>query len=100
MIGLYSYISAGTYYQGKKQRGVFPTTRSNCGLYLLNVRVSENRFCPYQKEVQDKSNVAYYQSLAREHWDIDNQQHWVLDVVFKKDTCLAYRNQSQGQTQY
>jgi predicted transposase YbfD/YdcC len=41
---------------GKKQRGVSPTTRGNEGLYLLNVWVSENRFCIAQKRVADKSN--------------------------------------------
>lgn len=41
---------------GKKQRGVSPTTRGNKGLYLLNVWVSENRFCLAQEKVEDKSN--------------------------------------------
>lgn len=41
---------------GKKQRGVSPTTRGNKGLYLLNVWVSGNRFCIAQEKVDDKSN--------------------------------------------
>lgn len=41
---------------GKKQRGVSPTTRGNKGLYLLNVWVSENRLCIAQEKVEDKSN--------------------------------------------
>lgn len=41
---------------GKKQRGVSPTTLGNKGLYLLNVWVSENRFCIAQEKVEDKSN--------------------------------------------
>jgi hypothetical protein len=41
---------------GKKQRGVSPAIRGNRGLYLLNVWVSENRFCITQKRVEDKSN--------------------------------------------
>jgi predicted transposase YbfD/YdcC len=40
----------------KKQRVVSPATRRNRGLYLLNVWVSENRFCIAQKRVEDKSN--------------------------------------------
>jgi hypothetical protein len=30
---------------GRKQCGASPTSRGNSGLYLLNARVSENRFC-------------------------------------------------------
>lgn len=41
---------------GKKQRGVSPATRGNSGLFLLNVWVSENRFCVAQEKVEDKSN--------------------------------------------
>lgn len=41
---------------GKKQRGVSPTTQGNQGLYLLNIWVSENRFCIAQEKVEDKSN--------------------------------------------
>jgi predicted transposase YbfD/YdcC len=41
---------------GKKQRGVSPTTRGNQGLYLMNAWVSENRFCIAQEKVEDKSN--------------------------------------------
>lgn len=41
---------------GKKQRGVSPTTKGNKGLYLLNVWVSENRICIAQEKVEDKSN--------------------------------------------
>ncbi|MDR1201225.1 MAG: ISAs1 family transposase [Tannerellaceae bacterium] len=41
---------------GKKQCKVSPTSRGNNGLYLLNVWVSENKFCIAQKRVEDKSN--------------------------------------------
>jgi hypothetical protein len=41
---------------GEKQHGVSPATRGNKGLYLLNVWVSENRFCLAQEKVADKSN--------------------------------------------
>lgn len=41
---------------GKKQRGVSPTTRGNKGLYLMNAWVCENRFCLSQEKVEDKSN--------------------------------------------
>jgi hypothetical protein len=41
---------------GQKLRGVSPTTCGNWGLHLLNVWVSENRFCIAQEKVENKSN--------------------------------------------
>ena len=34
-------------------------------------------------------NAAYYNSLARGHWAIENNLHWHLDVTFKEDQCRA-----------
>ena len=41
---------------GKKLKGVSPTSRGNRGLYILNAWVAENRICVGQKRVEDKSN--------------------------------------------
>jgi predicted transposase YbfD/YdcC len=41
---------------GKKLRGVSPTSRGNAGCYILNAWVGENRFCAGQEKVDDKSN--------------------------------------------
>jgi hypothetical protein len=41
---------------GKKLRGVSPTSRGNRGLYILNAWVAENRICVGQSRVEDKSN--------------------------------------------
>jgi predicted transposase YbfD/YdcC len=41
---------------GKKLRGVSPTSRGNTGMYIVNAWVSENRLCVGQKKVEDKSN--------------------------------------------
>ncbi|GHS96154.1 hypothetical protein FACS189421_00710 [Bacteroidia bacterium] len=41
---------------GKKLRGVSPTSRGNRGLYIVNAWVAENRLCIGQKKVEDKSN--------------------------------------------
>ena len=41
---------------GKKLRGVSPTSRGNSGLYIVNAWVAENRLCIGQKKVEDKSN--------------------------------------------
>jgi predicted transposase YbfD/YdcC len=41
---------------GKKLKGVSPTSKGNSGCYILNAWVSENRFCVGQEKVADKSN--------------------------------------------
>jgi predicted transposase YbfD/YdcC len=41
---------------GKKLKGVSPTTKGNKGLYIVNAWVCENRLCIGQKKVDDKSN--------------------------------------------
>lgn len=30
--------------------------------------------------------------LIREHWKIENTQHWVLDVTFREDGCRIYKD--------
>lgn len=41
---------------GKKLKGVSPTSKGNSGLYIMNAWVSENRFCIGQEQVDEKSN--------------------------------------------
>jgi predicted transposase YbfD/YdcC len=41
---------------GKKLRGVNPTSRGNKGLFIVNAWLSENRLCIGQSRVDDKSN--------------------------------------------
>ena len=41
---------------GKKLRGVNPTSRGNKGLFIVNAWLSENRLCVGQERVEDKSN--------------------------------------------
>lgn len=41
---------------GKKLRGVSPTSKGNKGLYIVNAWVGENRLCVGQEKVADKSN--------------------------------------------
>jgi predicted transposase YbfD/YdcC len=41
---------------GKKLKGVSPSSRGNQGLYLVNAWVAENRLCIGQKKVEGKSN--------------------------------------------
>jgi predicted transposase YbfD/YdcC len=41
---------------GKKLKGVSPTSKGNSGLYILNAWVGENRICAGQEKVEEKSN--------------------------------------------
>lgn len=37
-------------------------------------------------------NAARLQKLIRQHWSIENQCHWVLDVTFNEDQCRARKD--------
>ena len=41
---------------GKKLKGVNPTSKGNSGLYIVNAWVSENRLCIGQEKIEEKSN--------------------------------------------
>jgi len=41
---------------GKKLKGVSPTSKGNHGLYIVNAWVSENRLCIGQEKIEEKSN--------------------------------------------
>ena len=43
-------------FDGKKLKGVSPTSKGNAGLYIVNAWVSENKICVGQKKVDGKSN--------------------------------------------
>jgi len=54
-------------FDGKKLKGVCPTSRGNKGFYIVNAWVAENRICIGQKKVEDKSNeIAAIPSLIEE----------------------------------
>ena len=53
---LNSLVEKQVILDGKKLKGVSPSSKGNSGLYLLNAWVSENRFCLGQLKVEDKSN--------------------------------------------
>lgn len=92
---------------GKKQRGVSPTTRGNKGLYLLNVWVSENRFCIAQEKVEDKSNEITAIPAALKTIDITGSvvsidamgtQRDIAELLVEKDAhyLLALKNNQKS----
>jgi len=57
---------------GKKLRGVSPTSKGNSGLYILNAWVSENCFCVGQSRVEEKSNEITAIPKVLESLDIED----------------------------
>lgn len=53
---------------------------------IKDVLTKETRYYISDENI---SNAAYYGSLARGHWSIENNLHWHLDVTFKEDQCRA-----------
>jgi predicted transposase YbfD/YdcC len=53
---------------------------------IKGVQTSETR---YYISDEDINMATYYQALVRDHWGIENQLHWHLDVTFKEDFCRA-----------
>ncbi len=37
-----------------------------------------------------RENVKTVASYIRNHWAIENSQHWILDVTFREDECQIY----------
>lgn len=40
------------------------------------------------------TNIDEFSRAVREHWGIENQLHWCLDVIFREDACRAKRDNS------
>lgn len=53
---------------------------------IKGVITTETRYYISDEEI---NNAAYYNSLIRDHWSIENKLHWHLDVTFKEDQCRA-----------
>ena len=57
---------------GKVLKGVYPTSKGNSGLYILNACVSENNICVGQRKVEDKSNEITAIPEVLKSLDIEN----------------------------
>ena len=86
MIGL--LIEKPICLDGKKLKGVSPTSRVNLGLYILNACVAENRISIGQKNVEDKSNAITAISFLIEELDI-------TDAVVSMDAMVCQREIAQ-----
>jgi hypothetical protein len=57
---------------GKKLKGVSPTSKGNAGFYILNAWIGENRICAEQKKVEGKSNEITAIPIVIESLDIED----------------------------
>jgi predicted transposase YbfD/YdcC len=91
---------------GKKLRGVSPTSRGNQGLYIVNAWVAENRLCIGQKKVEDKSNEITAIPSLLDEIDIEDavvsidaigcQRSIAQQITAKKGHYLLSLKENQG----
>lgn len=81
--------------EDKEVLGRWKDLRTLVKVETHTVHVSENgreeNHIRYYISDEDFPNAAYYGSLARGHWGVENGMHWHLDVTFGEDDCRARR---------
>lgn len=74
-------------------RDVLPkdwATASCLGMAVLERRIGENVSCETHFHVMDIPRTAEeYARFARNHWQIENGLHWILDIHFGEDRSTA-----------
>lgn len=77
---------------GKKVRGVSPTSRGNKGLFILSAWVNENRFCIGQQKVEDKSNEITAIPLLLEQLELTDSVVSIDAIGCQKDIAKKIRS--------
>lgn len=85
---------------GKTVKGSDDRNQEQSALHYVSAWASEHRLFLGQVKVKTKSNeITAIPALLelldisgciiaiRQHWSIENQLHWVLDVTFSEDAC-------------
>lgn len=62
---------------------------------IREVKDKKQRQTRYYLSSEEISSPAYYNSLVRGHWSIENQLHWHLDVTFREDNSRARSGNAQ-----
>ncbi len=87
---------------GKTHRGSYDREQGQSALQTVSARASEHRLILGQMKVDSNHEVQFYLSsleadagkigrAIRQHWGIENQLHWTLDVTFGEDSSRVRR---------
>ena len=58
-------------------------------------RSEETRYYITSLSTEDPEKIA---SAIRQHWSIENNLHWKLDITFKEDECKKVKNAARNFT--
>jgi predicted transposase YbfD/YdcC len=73
----------------KQWSGLKTLIRVEASRQIKDRQIQETR---YYISDEEGLSAAYYNSLVRGHWGIENHLHWHLDVTFREDNCRARKD--------